>query len=175
MAEYIAFSPTVEVTGNSILSIVEAIGEESLPILAKHGLKEINPEAWYPQQEYLDAFRELSELNFFSMVSIGMKIPDLASFPPIDSIKQALGLLDVAYNMNHRGGEIGEYRLDEIEDNRAVVVCRNPYPSDFDYGILYRLLQKFRPATSKTLTVQRMDDPPNRTKGGDTCTYVLEW
>lgn len=175
MAEYVAFDPEVEIKGSAVLVVMEAIGDQSIPIMEKHGLANIKEDEWYSQQTYLDAFRELAEIGFLTLVSVGMKIPDVADFPPIESVEEALQLLDVAYHMNHRGGDIGEYRLEEIHENSAVMICQNPYPSDFDYGIIYRLVQKYRPSNSKNLTVTRLDDPPNRQQGGDACTYVIEW
>ena len=71
------------------------------------------------------------------LVSIGMKIPETAVFPPeIDSIDSGLNSIDVAYHMNHRGGEIGVYQATTVSKQQIDVLCRNPYPDYFDYGII---------------------------------------
>ena len=64
-----------------------------------------------------------------ALVSIGMKIPETAVFPPgIDSIESGLNSIDVAYHMNYRGGEIGVYQATTVSERQIDVLCRNPYP-----------------------------------------------
>ncbi|MBZ0307071.1 MAG: hypothetical protein K8I82_13455 [Anaerolineae bacterium] len=175
MAEFVVFDPNVEVHGISVVSINQAMGKKATPILQKYNLEVIDPEAWYNQQNYLKAFEEVSKMGFFNLISIGMKIPDLALFPPIKTVEEALALLDTAYQMNHRGGDIGEYRLEKISGREAHLICRNPYPSDFDYGLIYRLTQKFLPDDSDGAIVIRDETAPTRKKGADSCTYIVKW
>ncbi len=175
MAEFVCFDSNVEAVGQGIMVIVAALGDKALPTLAKYELDDLDPEGWYPQQPFLDAFRELSQQGFFNMVACGMKVPDVAAFPPMETVEEALSLVGQAYQMNHRGGDIGEYTLKEIGDRKAEMYCRNPYPSDFDYGIIYRLVQKYRPEDSKGFKVVRDEEVPNRKTGADACTYYIEW
>ena len=176
MAEYIAFDPNAEVIGQGVVAMVAALGDSAVLIFAKHGLADIDPDAWYPMQSNLDAFREVSKGDFFNMVAVGMKTPDVALFPPeIDTVEKALTLLGQAYQMNHRGGEIGEYTFTKTGERSGEMVCRNPYPSDFDYGLIYRLVQKFRPTDGEGFKVVRDDSIPNRTTGADACLYRITW
>ena len=55
------------------------------------------------------------------------------------------------------------------------MVCENPYPSDFDYGIIYRIVQKFRGPDSDELLVMLDDSKPTRKNGADSCTYLIRW
>lgn len=181
MAEYIAFDPKVEVKGAAVLSVIIGLKEMAMEakateILTHYNLFPVEAEAWYPQQVWLDAFREISKTGHMNLVSIGMKIPDVAAFPPdLDTVEKALGLLDVAYQMNHRGGEIGEYHFSLNDEHSGVMTCNNPYPSDFDFGLVYRMVQKFRPATSRNFQVKLDPDKTTRKQGGDSCTYLLTW
>lgn len=176
MAQFVAFAPEVEVKGISILGIIETMGEEVIPIFEKHNLSLIDPDEWYNQQEYLNAYREISELNFMNLVAIGMKIPDHAAWPPnVKTVHDALASVNVAYQMNHRGGEIGSYDYTAVSENEGVMVCRNPYPSDFDYGLIYRIVQKFRTKEDNTIVVKRDTKLPNRLTGADSCTYHITW
>ena len=80
----------------------------------------------------------------------------------------------MGYHMNHRGGEIGSYTLTQIESNRAVMVCNNPYPCDFDRGILVSSVRGF--AGTTTLVTEKHDASQGcRKLGGESCTYILEW
>jgi len=100
-----------------------------------------------------------------------MKIPENAIFPPnIDSVIAALQSIDVAYQMNHRGGEIGDYRAIVINDHNVDLICNNPYPDDFDYGIIYGMARRFCPKDLQ-FTVYHDNDAPCRKTGGDSCTY----
>ena len=127
-------------------------------------------------KHYLDAYKEIDGLNLLNLVAVGMSVPDNAEFPPdIQTVEDALASLNVAYQMNHRGGDIGEYRYESTGERSGKMICRNPYPSDFDYGLIYRLIQKFRTASDGHILVKLDTDAPSRKNGHESCTYLLEW
>jgi hypothetical protein len=110
MALFKAFANGVMVNGESVLSIIngmELFQSQALKVLEKHDIKNPQPGQWYPQQNWLDAFKEISEtIGTKTLFAIGKKIPENSIFPPdLDSIEKALPGIDVAYHMNHRGGE----------------------------------------------------------------------
>ncbi len=176
MAEFISFDPGVEVSGHVVFSTLAAPDEQTKPVMERYGLGDVDPESWYPLQALLDVLQELAERGHFNMVAIGMTIPDVAMFPPeINTIEDALILLGEAYQMNHRGGEIGEYVFKKTGEQIGEMLCRNPYPSDFDYGLIYRLIQKHRPDDSSKFQVARDDSISNRKNGGDACIYHVSW
>ena len=176
MAEFVAFDPKVEILGAAILPVIKALGDRAL--LAKYRLDKVAPDKWYRQQDYLSMFKEVAQPSVNAMmdlVAIGMKIPENAVFPPdIDSIETALNVLDVAYHTNHRNGEIGVYQAVKVADQHYKMVCRNPYPTDFDYGIIYGLVRRFCPPNTRfSVTVD--ETAPNRQKGADSTTYIVTW
>ncbi|MEL6271314.1 MAG: hypothetical protein AAFR22_16010, partial [Chloroflexota bacterium] len=155
MAEYIAFDPKAEVYGGAAMVTFAAFGEEATPIIKKHNMHPLEPDKWYPQQNQLNVLKEVSEFGLLSLVAVGMQIPDTAAFPPdIKSVEEGLNLLDQAYQMNHRGGAIGEYRYEPAGERTGKMIAHNPYPSDLDYGLIYRIVQKFRPADSAGFFVE---------------------
>jgi hypothetical protein len=174
MAQFVAFASNVEVNGNTVMAIAAGMGPAALPILTAHGLGDIRPDQWYPQQAWLDAFREIAEgptASLIDLVAIGMAIPDNATFPPdINSMVSALMSIDVAYHMNHRGGEIGHYHANVLNDHQVDLVCENPYPCDFDYGIVYSMARRFQPK-GQCAYVYHDDAAPCRKRGDDSCTY----
>jgi hypothetical protein len=181
MAQFIAFDPNVEVNGQTILSVVKAIsiGQDSrLAVLKKQG---ITPEEgkWYKQQAWLDAFKEISnELGEKTLFVIGKAIPENAIFPPqIDNLQKALAAIDVAYHMNHRNGKIGNYTLKQYDEKKreAVMVCNNPYPSEFDRGIISTMLRRFKPKDSIKYDVLVDLSAESRVKGDESCTYLVQW
>jgi hypothetical protein len=179
MASYKAMAPGVEVNGETVLSVVNGMGmfkARATEALAGAGIK--NPAAgnWYPQQAWLDAFKALAgTVGATTLNMIGRAIPQSARFPPeIDSIDKALAAIEVAYHMNHRGGEIGHYRFERTGGQAAKLVCNNPYPCPFDRGIVEAMASRFRPAGS-TPVVKHDDSAPCREKGADSCTYLVSW
>ncbi|GIK65462.1 MAG: hypothetical protein BroJett018_32560 [Chloroflexota bacterium] len=177
MAEYIAFDDQVEVVGRSALFFFSAIGNGIQPFIEKHHLTNIDPQGWYPLQAFLDIYREIAQIpgGMFDLVSIGMRIPEEAIFPPdIDSIESALMSIDTAYHMNHRGGDIGYYQATLVQPRHFVIECRNPYPSDLDYGLIYGLVRRFRPPKTN-FTVWRDENLPSRKNGAESCTFHVTW
>jgi len=182
MAQFKPFAPNVQVLGQTILAIVTAMekGQESRKeILARHGIKNPEPQQWYPQEAYLNAFKEISEnVGPSTLFVIGKSIPENAKFPPqIDSLEKALAAIDMAYKMNHKGGDIGSYKLVSFDkkERLAIVECNNPYPSEFDRGIITTMLRKFKPADSLRSDVVLDVSKPTRIDGADSCTYKVTW
>jgi hypothetical protein len=182
MAQFIAYDPNVKVNGQTILSVVNAMeyGKDGrMQILKKHGLSIIEPEGWYDQQKWLNAFREIHDtLGTNTLYIIGKAIPANAKFPPeIDSLEKALNAIDVAYHMNHTKGNIGNYKVTEFDGKkrRAVMTCNNPYPSDFDRGIINAMLVRFKPKDSIKYDVVLDTSKETRIRGADSCTYSVSW
>ena len=54
-------------------------------------------------------------------------------------------MMDTVYQMNHRRGEIGLYKLLESDpkSEKYVMHCKNPYPCDMDRWIITTMAKKF--------------------------------
>lgn len=193
MAQFAAFDPAVEVNGETVLSIVNGMGSfknMAIKVLADNGITEAKAGSWYPQQSWLNAFKSISgTVGGTTLFNIGKAIPESAKFPPdINSIEKALAAIDVAYHMNHRiRGEalfnpstgimkegIGHYGFKKESDKKIVMVCNNPYPCDFDRGIIQAMASKFKPAGA-IISAVHDDSQPCRKKGADSCTYTVTW
>ena len=72
---------------------------------------------------------------------------------------------------------IGLYKLIEIdyEKKEAIMRCNNPYPCDFDRGIITTMARKFRPADSKLPMVILDKSKPGRFEGADESWYIVTW
>ena len=175
MAQFKAFQKGVEVNGETVLSVVNGspIKDMALKILERHGIKNPKPGEWYAQQDWLDAFREISEkIGDGTLRTIGLAIPKNAQFPPeIDNTHAALASIDVAYHMNHRKGDIGNYKYMNTGEKSATMICRNPYPCPFDLGIIIAIARKF----SMGAKVEHDDTQPCRKKGANSCAYNVTW
>ena len=54
------------------------------------------------------------------------------------------------------------------------VLCSNPYPCEFDFGIVEHTARMFAPKGVVT-SVHHDDSQPCRKKGADSCTYRITW
>lgn len=178
MAQFKPFSDNVEVRGQAVISILAGMAhskDRALKILSKHGIDNPTPEGWYSQRAFLEAFRDIAEeIGPYALYCIGEKVPEHAKFPPdIDSMEKALSSIHTAYHMNHRGGDIGSYEFHTAPDGAMRFVCRNPYPCEFDRGIIESLARRFAPAGGH-VTVRHDDAAPCREKGDDSCSYSID-
>ncbi|MCB4792261.1 MAG: hypothetical protein LHV68_10305 [Elusimicrobia bacterium] len=193
MTEFKAFMPHVEVNGQTVLSIVDGltVKETGFKILAANWIKDPKPNHWYLQENWLNAFKEISKkIGPLALNAIGRKIPENADWPSeVNSIESALQSIDIAYHMNHRiNGEvmfnpatgamkegIGHYEFKKNEEGQVLMICQNPYPCDFDKGIIYAAANKFKPAGVKQISVVEEETNTCRKKGDDTCIYIVSW
>ncbi len=182
MAHYIPFEKGVEVKGEAVLSIINALvtGQaRRIEILARNGITNLQPGTWYSQENYLNGYKEIGEvMGSATLFMIGSAIPQNAIFPPdIDNLEKALNAIDIAYNMNHRNGDIGYYKVQSFdnENKTAVMECKNPYHSIFDRGLILAMVTRFGPANSKKKDVVLDKTKETRMNGGDSCTYNIYW
>lgn len=186
--------PGVEVNGATVLAIVrgmESYQQKAFEILARHGITYPSTEKWYPQQLWLNCFKEIAEfIGPNTLFVIGLRIPECAKFPPgITTIEKGLESIDIAYHMNHRlngipmydphSGKltegIGHYKYVRMGDGMAKMVCDNPYPCEFDRGIIEAVAKAHKPPGSLGVTVLHDDSAGCRKQGSDSCTYVVRW
>ena len=179
MAQFVPFAPGVEVNGETVLTTVNAFPEYmrdiALKMLESNGIKDPKPGEWYSQKAWLDSFREISEkYGSNTLFEIGKGIPSNAKFPPeINSIEKALASIDVAYHMNHRNGEIGFYKLVSFDPVKKTLImqCKNPYPCDFDRGIIMTMARKFESNVDVTLDSGK----PSRKDGAEDSWYMITY
>ncbi len=194
MVEYRAINPDVEVNGQTILSFVDGLGAVksfAYSILTKNGLQDVDTTGWYSQQKWLDSFKLIAEkAGPNTLHGIGTKIPENAQWPPgIESIEAAINSIDIAYHMNHRLNNkvmfnpddgsmiegIGHYGAKKVAEKEIEVVCENPYPCDFDMGIIKSTAKKFKTADVKFVDVKHKDPDACRKKGAKACIYKITW
>jgi len=167
------------VNGQTVLSVIRGMGAfeaTAAQILQRNGIPNPAPTVWYPQQAWLNAFREIANsIGNSTLYQIGRSIPRNAKFPPgIDTVEKALDSIDAAYHLNHRGGEIGHYSFAKTGPKGGSMTCQNPYPCEFDRGLVEAVANQFKPAGS-IVRVQHDTAKPCRAKQGESCTYVISW
>lgn len=191
--DFHSFMPGIEVNGITIMSVVDGMGlfkSQAIKLFFEEGLGEViaDEDLWYDQQLWLNVFKILVEkAGTSTLFMIGMKIPNNAMFPSgTTTIQEGLKSIDIAYHMNHRNsrkeilynhetGEklpgIGNYHYQEIDDHTVHMVCENPYPDEFDHGIITAIARNFNPEAQ----VEHDDTARCRNRGDRSCTYSVTW
>jgi hypothetical protein len=198
-AAFLLMETQIETYGESIGAILDGFHlfpSIAFKYLVKHGMARpsasggrsvIDREAWYPTVSWLAVYDEIAQdVGTGPLFDIGVQIPENAPFPPhIVDVESAIASLDVAYHMNHRKNGavmylpttramlegIGHYGCQRVPGEQTIrSVCDNPYPCDFDRGILTGAARRFAP---KAKVVHERGSC--RKDGDDRCTYVVTW
>ena len=183
MAVFEPFAPDVEVSGGAVLSFINGVPpvfqNKTKDILINNGIENIDESNWYKQADWLNAFKQISTtIGANTLFAIGKSIPDTATFPPsIRTLRNALLSIDIAYQMNHRGGNIGYYKLLKFDEfsKAAEMECYNPYPCDFDRGIITAMSRRFLPEGSSNIEVSLHPSFQGKRDGEDKSIYKIQW
>lgn len=178
MPQFVSIDKNVRVSGSAVLAVIEGMGvyrKMALRILRENGIDDPQSDKWYPQQAWLDAFRKIAdEIGQETLRGIGEKIPGTAIWPSTArDVGEALASIDVAYHLNHFGGEIGHYSFEMDGERSGKVVCDNPYPCAFDFGIVRATANRFAP--EGVMPVVKHGPEGCRRKGDESCTYLISW
>jgi len=177
MRQYTASSSLVEINGKTIHSILDAIDDKFTAeyILKKFGFENLEADKWYNQQAFLNAFKEISKyLGDGTLFKIGYAIPNNAQFPTnIKNVHEALYSIDIAYHLNHRNGEIGFYKYKKLGEKYGKMICSNPYPDNFDRGIIMSIIKKYSNKTTGRVIIDQ--SKLTRSRGGQLTTFIISW
>lgn len=180
MGKYEPIGPGGEVLGQVMLSMMENMNAERIrPHLERHGLGNLDPEAWYPIETWLDVFNDMETESgaYADFVSAGMAIADKAVFPPeFDNMSfiEIMQTWNDAYLMNNRGEGMGEMPCEVINDKHIAMIARTPYPDDYIYGSYYGAARHFLP-DGTDFTVYFDEEEPRREEGGERTIVHIEW
>lgn len=173
--------PEVELSGITAISFVANIQrDETIPILARHGLADIDPNSWYPAHKFMDALSDLSELGNMSsnFVAIGMEVAKLTPFPEhVKTLEDVLLAWDDAYKTVHRNhhNNIGSVKLEKLGDTHFITIHDHLYPDDFSYGIVYGFANRFLPAGTDFRVSYDPDLPQRDRDGAKTTVIHISW
>ena len=89
----------------------------------------------------------------------------------INTLPQALSLIDKAYHQTHTKGDIGHYIFEQINNYTFYIYVTTPYRREFNLGLLRGLCDIFTPKKSKsTISVEERLN----TKHIDSTIYKIE-
>jgi len=172
--------PKIEVLGAPLIANIENINaDEIMPYLRKHHLDHVNPDKWYPLIDFLDVLNDMAEGHNLSsrLVGIGVEIFRTIKMPPElehASLPEILNTWNDLYHMQHRGGDIGYVKVEQVDSTHYKTIHKNLYPDDMLYGVAYGMARRFAPKGSNYKVyydekVQRADD------GGKETVIHIQW
>jgi hypothetical protein len=173
--------------GEASLRASRMLVEEGVGKLDEKGLILIDKTSWHPVIGMLRAFERIArEVGEIVLHRAGASVPPNAVFPPgIRSAEGALRSINLAYYLHHGlNGEplldaakgvyrsnIGEYRARKDGERRVSMECDNPYPCDFDFGLVEAMARRFEPRAAVTHAASA----PCRKRGAKLCAYTVAW
>jgi hypothetical protein len=174
--------------GNFSLLASKYLAEENLGRTDASGILEIDPDQWYPVENFRRALKKIAgEVGEQVVKLVGQEIPKNAVFPPhINSIETALASLDAAMHMGHRKLGMPMFDMDtgRIEEgighlayektpgkNEIIMRCDSPYPCAMDLGLVTAMAQRFQPRAR----VVHEPKPLCKDHGGTRCKYTVTW
>jgi hypothetical protein len=185
LAQFKSYDAKTEVLGDSVMAFVDAFPSEmkvtGLKILKDHGIE--NPQAgeWFSLQNWLDAMKDIGD-KFGDMIlrKIGEQIARNAKLPPgLETVEQFLGVIDDAYHMNYRNGEIGHYSYQEERIANGIktgkMVITSPFPCAYDWGVLEGFGSTLKTESGGELLIRIDESAERRSSGADSTTYLLTW
>ncbi|WP_239576521.1 hypothetical protein [Archangium primigenium] len=164
----------------SLLGTYNVLNGEVQRILASHGieLESDSSRRWYPLEAIIRSLEDIRErIGTHTLRAFGSQVPRMAILPPqVDTFEQILPLLNDAYRRNHRGeGDIGGYHYQPLKKNSGRLRSDNPYPCEFDQGLLDGFHARLPPRSS-AFQLRIVHAPEGcRSRGAEACTYVLTW
>ncbi|MHA1673541.1 MAG: hypothetical protein ACTSYI_07925 [Promethearchaeota archaeon] len=166
---------SVKINGQTILSIKKGLLSEKIAtkFIVEAVGESVEEDKFYPAEGFLKALNNIGEkMNVAIMKKVGTKIVEAAKWPPgIDSLDSAMQSISVAYKMNHRPNDaaiIGDYIYNKIDERECTITATNPYPCDFDEGIVNGVARTIE----KSVFVTHLEGSC-RKNGDSKCVYLI--
>lgn len=163
-----------------MLSIVENIQHDDIqPYLDKYNLNTIDPQKWYSARNFIAILNEIGADNggMMNLVAIGMAVAQKMLMPPelVNApLSTILFLWNDLYHLQHRNGQIGEVKAEQINDHHIRTIHTHLYPDDFTYGLAYGMAKRFLPPGT-VFRVTYDSSVPRIDEGGDVTIIDVEW
>ncbi|MDX1993035.1 MAG: hypothetical protein SF029_11625 [bacterium] len=174
--------PNIELNGITTMAFIRNVQHaEIAPILQKHRMDTIDPNAWYPLQDVLNVLSDVSQTgdSMSNFVSLGMAAVQM-QFQAAPQQLEGLTLADLllrypqVYQARHRGGSAGTISVEQPEQKHIIIRMDIPYPDDVFYGVFYAYARGLLPKGT-SFTVKYDPRIPRREEGGSETIIHITW
>jgi hypothetical protein len=176
--KFIAPSPDAQVIGFTLKTYLRSLRADDIaPILAKHGLPEIDPNQWYPMQRALDVQKDINDTNenvSEVLVAAGIQFAQDWSIPPeTKTIADALHMLRQLSKQVDRCVPDGfGFTIQEVCEKHVRMFHNTPYDDHSVYGLLWGLVKRLKPQGN--MFVVRIIENPDPEAYPGTC-FEIKW
>jgi hypothetical protein len=141
-------------------------------ILAAHDLTTIDPETWYPLDTARSIYRSVAEhVGDNTLFQVGLEMIGSAPFPPnVTDVRGVLSILDMVYQMNARGDNIGGISCTFTDETSATIVFTTPFPCALERGIIQGCCDRY---DAQALIEHGANEC--RDQGASRCVYFVSW
>ena len=160
---FVAGTPEAKVVGQVVQAFSENLAAERIAhLLPKHGLDNIDPEGWYPHQNWMNVLKDIAaEANDTetTFVAFGRKVVETAVMPPeMKTIEDALQALHAIHHLNLRNIPEDEgYHLEKLGPKHYLVHHNTPNPDSAIYGFIWGMAARFVGAAESFKVTRRPD------------------
>jgi len=148
---FVAGTPEALVIGQAVQAFADNLEASVIkPLLPRHGLATIEPETWYPHQNWLNVLQDMeTEMGgqaALAFVAFGKQVVASAVMPDtIQSVPDVLNALHDIHHLNLRNVPDEEgYSLERRDEGHYIVFHNTPNPDDAIYGFLWALVQRYK-------------------------------
>ncbi len=184
MKNFECHDKNAEVKGDIIQEFLKGFNgvaqKKAHQLLQTQGIDNPDAGAWYPLNSYLSALKEIHENLSDQVLYIAGKrlAEDTKLSGEMDHLEYFVKHLDEYYHANHRG-DVGHFSCKDLgEQNgfrRFEITSTTPYGCFFEKGLIEGFAEHFKKDVARDVILKSAEDQPCRTKGGDSCTYIVEW
>ena len=174
-------SSRTEFSGAALLSILQNLNSQEIePFARKYDLEQIDPDGWYPLQNFLNFLNELTQHPNLvpNMVALGLGISELALMPlqlENSTFEEVVKGWDLHYQANFRNGDVGRKTTIQVgRRHYKIIHDRTVIPDDVEYGVLYGFARQFLPQGTY-FKVWYDEDVLRMDHGGDQTVLHVAW
>jgi len=172
--------PHAETLGIHFIAFFQNLREDQTrPIMERHGLLDIAPDQWIPTRKMMYALNELAEdPDFMSgLVAIGIEIGKRIVVPLEDpTLEEVLLSWNASFHAVHRNGDVGQKIAEKVGEKHYRITLTDPYPDDFNYGIMYGFALRYLPPHSDFIVSYDPQVTPRDRGGEQGCTVIhIRW
>ncbi len=171
--------PNTEASGAAMIAVLNcARGEQLRPIMDNHGLRNVQPDEWYPISLWMSVIEAITQAHMgaYDLIAIGKEIArNIVLSDDVTTVEQAIIHLPEVYQHNYRKGNVGHYEVQKIKNGHLKVYGYIPFPGDLTLGVLRGLVKRYsQKGKHYTVTIDQTDGA-NASADSDHFTFDVKW
>lgn len=140
-------SPEAEAKGQVMLAwLTHQLEAYTRPRLEAYGITEIDPDAWYSFQLFLDIMHDIVQSNenvTMTLVAIGKAVVENLPVSDFETVQDFEDFMDKLHSFSVRHMPPYERHIIDRENDRIFHTNNTPVSNDMIYGFMWELLRRY--------------------------------